>query len=327
MAMKQKINPLTWNFDMVSDGDSWTIKQKFNPLTWNFDMVGEWEVKMKLNPLTSNFDMVSEWGWGGWLPDAYQEVEYIEGTWTQYIDTWVSAPNWFKAELMVEITWEASQTLIGSHNVDYPYWRNNINTYTVWATRWLHMNDEMINSLWSIVIWDIYEIEWSTILWNSYLTVNWTRLTTGTNESPMSVNNVLILQNQWWLNNGDICNKAKIYSCKIYDNSEVLVRNFVPCYRKSDNVAWLYDLVEWVFYTNQGTGDFIIPSPTPPTETVIYVEVNDTDYEPSEITLIIPDDLPTNTQSFNNMLVKDTNFNFFNVYVPNIWDSNNPIPW
>jgi hypothetical protein len=71
MAMKQKINPLTWNFDMVSDGDSWTIKQKFNPLTWNFDMVGEWEVKMKLNPLTSNFDMVAEWGWwGGWQPWA-----------------------------------------------------------------------------------------------------------------------------------------------------------------------------------------------------------------------------------------------------------------
>ena len=45
--------------------------------------------------------------------------------------------------------------------------------------------------------------------------------------------------------------------CKIYDNN-TLVRNFVPCYRKADNVAGLYDLVNGVFYTNAGTGTFIV---------------------------------------------------------------------
>ena len=34
------------------------------------------------------------------------------------------------------------------------------------------------------------------------------------------------------------------------------IRNFVPCYRKSDNVIGLYDTVEGVFYTNAGTGSF-----------------------------------------------------------------------
>ena len=48
---------------------------------------------------------------------------------------------------------------------------------------------------------------------------------------------------------------TKLYSFKIYDNN-ILVRDFVPCYRKSDNEIGLYDLVNNVFYTNQGTGEF-----------------------------------------------------------------------
>lgn len=49
----------------------------------------------------------------------------------------------------------------------------------------------------------------------------------------------------------------RVYNLKIYDNN-ILVRNFVPCYRKADNVAGLYDLVNGVFYTNAGSSSFII---------------------------------------------------------------------
>lgn len=53
-------------------------------------------------------------------------------------------------------------------------------------------------------------------------------------------------------------NKAigKLYSAKIYENG-VLVRDMIPCYRKSDNVVGMYDIVNDVFYTNAGTGTFI----------------------------------------------------------------------
>lgn len=47
----------------------------------------------------------------------------------------------------------------------------------------------------------------------------------------------------------------KLYSCQIYDN-DVLLRNFVPCQRKSDSVLGLFDIVEQVFYVNSGTGAF-----------------------------------------------------------------------
>ncbi len=49
--------------------------------------------------------------------------------------------------------------------------------------------------------------------------------------------------------------QTKMYSCKIYE-SGLLVRNFIPVVRKSDSKAGLYDMVNRVFYENQGTGNF-----------------------------------------------------------------------
>ena len=47
----------------------------------------------------------------------------------------------------------------------------------------------------------------------------------------------------------------KVYRLKLYENN-VLVREYVPCYRKTDNEIGLYELVNSVFYTNNGTGTF-----------------------------------------------------------------------
>ncbi len=50
---------------------------------------------------------------------------------------------------------------------------------------------------------------------------------------------------------------GRIYSMTISDNG-VLVRKLIPCYRKSDNEIGLYDLANNVFYTNAGTGVFLM---------------------------------------------------------------------
>ena len=49
---------------------------------------------------------------------------------------------------------------------------------------------------------------------------------------------------------------AKVYSVKIWNDS-LLVRNFMPAKRNSDNALGMYDLVNDVFYSNAGTGTFI----------------------------------------------------------------------
>ena len=43
-------------------------------------------------------------------------------------------------------------------------------------------------------------------------------------------------------------------------NNGVPIATLVPCYRKSDNEAGMYDIVNNVFYTNQGTGSFSVGS-------------------------------------------------------------------
>ena len=48
---------------------------------------------------------------------------------------------------------------------------------------------------------------------------------------------------------------GKIYYCRIYDDN-ILVRNFIPILRKSDNEIGMLDLVEGKFYGNAGTGKF-----------------------------------------------------------------------
>jgi hypothetical protein len=61
------------------------------------------------------------------------------------------------------------------------------------------------------------------------------------------------------LNNGGSANyfgSGKLYNMRIYSAAGVLLRDFKPCYRKSDNVIGLYDLKNNVFYTNAGTGTF-----------------------------------------------------------------------
>lgn len=55
----------------------------------------------------------------------------------------------------------------------------------------------------------------------------------------------------------DLLSKARIYSLIISDNDESL-GNFIPCYRKSDSEPGMYDTVSGTFFTNQGTGTFLV---------------------------------------------------------------------
>ena len=50
--------------------------------------------------------------------------------------------------------------------------------------------------------------------------------------------------------------KYRLYSCQIRNENNQLVRNYLPCYRKSDNAIGLWDTVENIFCENIGTGSF-----------------------------------------------------------------------
>lgn len=56
------------------------------------------------------------------------------------------------------------------------------------------------------------------------------------------------------------CPSGEIVYLKITDENGIVVRDMVPCYRKSDVKPGMYDLVGKRFYTNAGRGDFQLPT-------------------------------------------------------------------
>jgi len=57
------------------------------------------------------------------------------------------------------------------------------------------------------------------------------------------------------LRSGNVHSGMRVYYLKVWRNN-ILYRNLVPCYRKSDNVIGMYDLVGRTLYTNSGSGKF-----------------------------------------------------------------------
>lgn len=59
------------------------------------------------------------------------------------------------------------------------------------------------------------------------------------------------------LNNADTMalSSTKIGRTKIYENN-VLIHDYIPCYRNSDSEVGMYDVIAEEFLTNDGTGDF-----------------------------------------------------------------------
>lgn len=56
------------------------------------------------------------------------------------------------------------------------------------------------------------------------------------------------------------CPKGEIVYLKITDENGTVVRDMIPCYRKSDVKPGMYDLVGKRFYTNAGRGEFQLPT-------------------------------------------------------------------
>lgn len=183
------------------------------------------------------------------LPLAYQEVEYIQSTGTQYIDTSVAGTNIGKIISVYKVnTYVYDSYIYGSGQTNYNRiymgmndhgWLIGFGGYTNFGTT--DNNKHFLTQ-------DLPNKKWC---------FDGTSYTyTGSNLSASSVSLTIFARHH---STGDILNfsNVSIYSLKVYDLNGVLIRHFVPCYRKSDNIIGLYDIVNNVFYTNSGTGTFL----------------------------------------------------------------------
>ena len=177
------------------------------------------------------------------LPAEYQQVEYIESTGTQYIDTGVFAQTEkYKIIYDMEIS-EKVSGYIGANGI----LQIKVNSGIYYISR----NSTSISTNSRRTVISEGEIKNGTI---TKLTIDDTTISESWNSSYYGKILLFALGDDQRVYNNTKLSDIKIYGCKIYEN-DILVRDFIPCKRKSDNKPGLFDLVENKFYTNQGDGE------------------------------------------------------------------------
>lgn len=203
------------------------------------------------------------------LPSGYTQVDYIESSGTQYIDTGVNA------DINLDIKIDMQYTDINASN-------NDTNFGAIYHEGSIYRRYHAVKNQgqfsWYVLSNANAIVSFDILRHTTYIKASERKIIFDEVEYTMSEITQTNPNINFWLfgrNSNDSAlifyNSSKLYSCKMYYNN-VLVRDFIPCYRNSDNEVGLYDLANNVFYTNQGTGVFtygsIAPTPDAPIEMV-----------------------------------------------------------
>lgn len=175
------------------------------------------------------------------LPYGYKQVEYIESTGAQYIDTGIIPVSDIRIEADFMLT--ESQSTGGIVSAELT-WQSNMCSIDAWAYRYgtgYQQHTLTANKRYAVV------------LDNGVFTENGTQVFTASGSVSTSIPLTIFA-----VNRGDSQNefaKARLYSAKITTNGNT-VREFVPCINSSGEVG-LYDAVSGSFFGNSGTGTLL----------------------------------------------------------------------
>lgn len=216
---------------------------------WNTDLTG---IKIWNQEVTKVFVGSEQVRPTSRLPAEYQEVEYIQSSWTQRIDTWVVV-TW---TIGFEIDFKWLDTISGTWRAiiwgRYRWWQQELGLstyylYTWWLVAYNTSNADakMVKNQrqqCSLKNWVFTDCDWGVT------TFTLSSFTTTANLQIFAMRDV-------YTNSYSDYASVVLYSLKLYDWI-TLVRDFVSCYRKSDWEIWVYDIVNSQFYTNSWTGTF-----------------------------------------------------------------------
>ena len=193
------------------------------------------------------------------LPSTYQEVEYIWSSWTQYINTDIKLNQTHTIELKLNINsnlnqwdkfywwWDDGSMLFAQYEKSsWTAIQNRIKITNKSSNNMYSTNPQTISAWWTHIF-----IHSNTSFYIDGVSQSTTTATTFTMNTWL---NIFAMWNSQ--STGREKSSYKLYYMKIYNSNSSLAYDFVPCYRKSDNVIWLYDLVNNQFYTNAWTGTF-----------------------------------------------------------------------
>ena len=192
---------------------------------------------------------------------AYTQVEYIQSTGTQYIDTGFYAKPTTSVEIDFQFTdLTVQQRLFGytiktnsstdlgfSHGV---YINGNgyyAYSYTDGGGNWISTETKPTTDRTKLVM----DGKARTLTISGGSTYSGSLKGSPTKDAQLS----MYIMADHRADSSGWNGKFKLYHFKVWDNGAI-ARNFIPVMRSSDSVYGLYDTVNKVFYTNAGTGSF-----------------------------------------------------------------------
>lgn len=240
------------------------------------------------------------------LPAGYTELEYIESTGTQRINTGVKPDQDTRVivdfEIDTSVTSELHICSVRSSSGGAPFYTLYYSG-SAWGTRY---GTQALKTSTSITTKARHLFDKN----KNVTTIDNTETITATYESFSSDTELpLFCRADGTTYNAYI--KGKLYSCKIYDNG-TLIRDFVPC-KNPNGEAGLYDFINKSFVGNSGSGEFlaggeIIPRQLPEGYTqVTYIQSSgtqyiDTGFKPNNDTRVVMDFEITETHTINVVL-------------------------
>lgn len=190
------------------------------------------------------------------VPSGYRKVEYLESNdGTSYIMTNISPTDTIKAEIkfLLNSTHRDSAGIFGT----YPTGSNRFQLFGGSTSLTLGIGSGYNN----------YNTK-DSLSYNTHIAVLdgknrkvsldgvLQEATAGTYSSPVGNLSIAIFaSNQGTSTTSRRPDNSKIYFVRIWDD-DILTYHFIPVVRTSDEKPGMYDLVNDVFYTNAGTGEF-----------------------------------------------------------------------
>ena len=201
---------------------------------------------VQLQELSKDTEWIFQYVAGPLLPDGYTQLEYIQSSGSQYINTGFKPNQDTKISITVDFplsrtTWlYGGRTSAGSNSLGFLCedgsryrfdYASSVNALTVKPTGKFTIDSD-----------------------KNKCYINGELVFTATYKTFTSPVNMYIFNNN---NNGSLSggSSAKLYNCSIYNNG-VLIRSFIPCKNASGTVG-LYDSINNQFYQNAGSGTFI----------------------------------------------------------------------
>lgn len=204
------------------------------------------------------------------VPSEYQAVEYLQSSGTQYInipDFYPTGETEFETTFLTTNVIASSGNFGGIFGARETYYLNGY-CYTTYSEKASQKRGHFLygsssSSSVNNIRYDgriVVNVKMTTVFHNHELSsdqfTGYTSVPAKTFTSPRTMD-IFAMNSE--SGDGEFF-RGNLYSLKFWTNSSTLAYDFIPCYRKSDSVAGLFDRVNSGFYTNNGSGTFVVGS-------------------------------------------------------------------